>query len=111
MFGCASNQAQKTNRGAGLLGILALAAFALPSLGQTQQHSSLNGQHRRSAIVASPLQKAEGLIQQGLFEQARKIIEEQLQLDPSSVEAYNLMGIVYADPCNRRLPTGLKTGS
>jgi tetratricopeptide (TPR) repeat protein len=97
MFGCASNQAQKANRGAGLLGILALAAFALPSLGQTQQHSFLNGQHRRSAIVASPLQKAEGLIQQGLFEQAKKIIEDELQLNPSSVEAYNLMGIVYTD--------------
>jgi len=97
MFGYASNQTQKANRGTRLLGILALAAFALPSLGQNQQHSSLNGHHRPSAIVASPLQHAEELIQQGLFEQARKIIEEQLQLDPSSVEAYNLMGVVYAD--------------
>jgi tetratricopeptide (TPR) repeat protein len=98
MFGCASLQAQKAYRHPGLLCVLLLAALAIPSLGQAPQHPPLNG-HKASpsATVASPLQKAEGLIQQGLFEQARKIIEEQLQLNPPSVEAYNLMGIVCTD--------------
>ena len=97
MFGCASIQALKANRSAGLLDVLALVALVIPSLGQAPRHSPLNGQNRPSATVASPLQKAEGLIQQGLFEEAKKIIEDELQLNPSSVEAYNLMGIVYTD--------------
>jgi tetratricopeptide (TPR) repeat protein len=98
MFGCASMPVQKARRSAALLGIFALAALAIPSLGQAQQHSSRNGQNTRpSAAVPAPLQEAEGLIQQGLFEQARRIIDEQLKLDPSSVEVYNLLGMVYTD--------------
>ena len=47
------------------------------------------------AKVISPLQQAEELIQQDSLEQAREIINEQLKLNSSSVDAYNLLGIIY----------------
>ncbi len=98
MSGGASIQARKANRGAGFLALLVLAAPAISSFGQTQPHSSLNGDTTRPpATVASPLQQAEELIQQGRFDEAKKLIEEQLHLNPSSVEAYNLEGIIYTD--------------
>jgi len=82
-----------------VLGVLALAVLAIPNLGhaspQLPQKSS-----SQSAAAASPsqkadLQKAEELIQQGLFEQAREIVGGQLKQNPSSVDAYNLLGIAY----------------
>jgi tetratricopeptide (TPR) repeat protein len=40
--------------------------------------------------------EAETLLRQGSVEEAKRKIEEQRKLDPSSVEGYNLLGIVYS---------------
>ena len=40
--------------------------------------------------------EAEALLRQGSVEEAKQKIEEQLKLNPSSVEGYNLLGIVYS---------------
>ena len=96
MLGGASIRVQKANRWPGLLGILALAMLANPRSGRAAQNLPPNNQATsRPATPGSPLQKAEELIQQGLFEPARTIIREQLTADPSSVDAYNLLGISY----------------
>jgi tetratricopeptide (TPR) repeat protein len=54
------------------------------------------GYAQRKIQPADPsLRQAEELIQSGQLENAKAAIEEQLQRDPSNVEAYNLLGIVY----------------
>src|SRR4029077_8119218 len=96
--GCASIQAREANRGAGLLALLFLAAPAIFTFGQTQPNSRVNGQmHGPQRTTTSPLQHAEELIQQGHLDEAKKVIEEQIYENPSSVEAYNLEGIIYTD--------------
>jgi tetratricopeptide (TPR) repeat protein len=57
-------------------------------------HSSMNA--AGSAKKPSPFAEAEALLQQGQIEQAKAAIEEQLRLNPSSIEGYNLLGIIYA---------------
>jgi tetratricopeptide (TPR) repeat protein len=94
MSGCASIQIQKTNRNLLLLSILAL--LAVPGFGQAERRSPHNSQLTSPARSVSPFQEAEELVQKGELEQAREKIEEQLKLNPSSVEGYNLLGIVYA---------------
>lgn len=44
----------------------------------------------------SPFTEAEALLGQGLVDQAKRQIQEQLALDPSSAEGYNLLGLVYS---------------
>jgi tetratricopeptide (TPR) repeat protein len=61
--------------------------------GYTQQNPSDRKNAGRSE-AASNLVQARELIQQGLSEQAKSLIEDQLKLHPSDVEAYNLLGIV-----------------
>jgi tetratricopeptide (TPR) repeat protein len=96
MFHCASSQVQKANRNRGFLGILVVAVLAVSGLAFAAQQPSRNGHSAgQSAEVASPFQQAEQLIQQGLFEQATEIVAEELKQNPSSVEAYNLLGIAY----------------
>ncbi len=99
MLGCASVQIHKSSRGPRVLGVLTLTVLAIPGLGQASPQLRHKG-GSQSAASASPsqkadLQRAEELIQQGLFEQAREIIGEQLRQDPSSVDAYNVLGIAY----------------
>ena len=43
----------------------------------------------------SPFAQAETLLQQGSVDEAKQKIQEQLALNSSSVEGYNLLGIVY----------------
>ena len=100
MFGCASIQIQKTNRSLSLLGVLALALLALPGLAHEDQRPPHNSRVTPSERSASPFREAEELIQKGMLEQAKEKIEEQLKLNPSSVEGYNLLGIVYTTEKN-----------
>ena len=94
-----------------------LATLAIPLVSHGAQQVQPKGSSTsQPATAPSPLQRAEELIQQGLFEQAKEIIDEQLKLNPSSVEALNLLGIVYTDEKNmrdadRRLPARVETGS
>ena len=94
MLGCASIQIQKTNRNLLLLCTLALALPAVPGFGQAERRSPHNSQLAPPARSPSSFQEAEELVQKGEFEQAKEKIEELLKLSPSSVEGYNLLGIV-----------------
>ena len=89
-------KSQKTNRRLGLLGILALVLLAVPVSDYASQLPH-QGNTDQPGKAISPLQQAEELIQQGLFEPARTIIEEQLARNPADVDAYNLLGIVDTD--------------
>jgi tetratricopeptide (TPR) repeat protein len=93
MSGCASIQIQKTNRNLLLLSTLALALLAVPGFGQAERPSPHNSQLTPPENT-SPFREAEELVQKGELEQAREKIEEQLKLSPTSVEGYNLLGIV-----------------
>lgn len=63
------------------------------------QRKSLGDSHTNRP-TAPALREAEELIQRGLFEQAKNRIDEQLALDPSNLEAYNLLGIALTDQKN-----------
>ena len=92
---CASVQLRKGNHAPESLFALALAVLMFVSPGYAFPLLNL-----QAAQVASPLQNAGALIQQGQFEQARKILEEQVALDPSNADVYNLLGIVYSNEKN-----------
>ena len=92
-----------------LLGSLALAA-------QQPHHSAGAREPEQSSTPSPNLQQAEELRQQGLFDQARGKVQEELQRNPASVEAYNLLGIIYSDEKDseqrcRSIPASLETRS
>jgi len=72
--------------------VLALSGIALP-----QQKSSTPKSKPHSQPAPSPFQEAQALLAQGSLGEAKSKVQEQLQLHPSSVEGYNLLGIVYTD--------------
>ena len=55
---------------------------------------------QRTSKTASDLQDAETLIQQHRLNEARTMVLESLQRHPSSVEGYNLLGIILSDQQN-----------
>jgi tetratricopeptide (TPR) repeat protein len=61
---------------------------------------SIGQQHRSNVPVArsgqSPFSEAESLFAQGRLEEAKQTAVELLKLHPSSVEGYNLLGIIYS---------------
>src|SRR5882762_3941946 len=79
--------------------ILALIVAFIPCRGYAtpQQSSASTGNHRSSCKIPSPFQEAKSLLARGLVDQAKEKIQEQLKLNPSSVEGYNLLGIAYSD--------------
>jgi len=79
--------------------ILALIVAFIPCRGYAtpQQSSASTGSHRSSSKIPSPFQEAKSLLARGLVDQAKEKIQEQLKLNPSSVEGYNLLGIAYSD--------------
>jgi tetratricopeptide (TPR) repeat protein len=56
--------------------------------------------HTTPSAAAPDLTRAQEMIQAGQFEQARDLIEAQLKVDPSNVEANNLLGIVETNERN-----------
>jgi len=100
MFGDASLSSQKTCRPLRLSCVLVLAALAASFEAYAQETQGQQSDSKRAVTVASSLQTAEKLIQNREMAQARQILEEQLRRDPGSVEAYNLLGISYADEKN-----------
>jgi tetratricopeptide (TPR) repeat protein len=52
---------------------------------------------RQTSKISPLLQEAEDLLRQGSIDEAKNKIREELQRNPSSVEGYNLLGIVYTD--------------
>ena len=68
--------------------------FALSSA--AQQSGTARTSPRPASKLPSPFLEAETLLRQGSVEEAKQKIEEQLKLNPSSAEGYNLLGIVYS---------------
>ena len=91
MFGRTSIQIPKVSGSLAKIGIIGLLLFVVStSVFATQKTQTENE-------PPAPLRQAEGLIQTGHFEEARKILEEQIKTNPSRVDAYNLLGIVYTN--------------
>jgi len=61
-----------------------------------QQSASPRTSPRPPAKSSSPFFEAETLLRQGSIAEAKLKIEQQLKLNPASVEGYNLLGIVYS---------------
>jgi tetratricopeptide (TPR) repeat protein len=86
-------RARQTLRG--ILALATLVTFAqAAAVPQTSSSGSVSA--RPAAQSESPFQEAETLLAQGSIEDAKRKIQEQLELHPSSVEGYNLLGIVYS---------------
>ena len=64
---------------------------------QQSRHSATTAKAQPTSKTSPTLQQAEALRQQGLFDQAEAKVREELRRDPSSVEAYNLLGFIYID--------------
>ncbi len=74
--------------------ILALIViFAAAAVAQQPAPGQRNP--RPHATAASPFLEGETLLRRGSISEAKQKIEEQLKLHPTSVEGYNLLGIVY----------------
>ena len=79
-----------------LRGILALSTVFLLATGNAAQQSAPStGGTRQSTRTDSRFLEAEALLRQGSIDEAKKKIQEELERNPSSVEGYNLLGIVY----------------
>ena len=79
-------------------GALALVLILLFSLEAPAQQTSVNKTSGPPTSKTQPqFQEVEKLLSQGLIEQAKAKIQDVLERDPSSVEGYNLLGIIYSD--------------
>jgi len=80
----------------GCKSFLALLIFALVcrATAAPQQASPRQPSSRSSAKTSSDFQQVEGLMQQGRLDEAKARIQEELQRNPSNVDAYNLLGII-----------------
>ena len=76
-----------------LMCVLARGLFA-------QTTASHDSKPPKSSKIPAALVDAEALMNQGLLDQAKDKIQEQLKLTPSSAEAYNLLGILYSNEKN-----------
>jgi tetratricopeptide (TPR) repeat protein len=80
----------------GLRRVLAFAVvFVLAAGSKAQQSHPVQSTARPPSKGASPFLEAETLLRQGSIAEAKVKIEEQLSLNPSSAEGYNLLGIAY----------------
>src|SRR5579862_892640 len=75
--------------------LLLLCSLTLAA--QQPHHPAAARDGEQSPKPSSNLQQAEELRRQGLFDQARGKAQEELQRDPASVEAYNMLGFIYID--------------
>jgi cytochrome c-type biogenesis protein CcmH/NrfG len=84
--------------GAYSVGIQFLLLFTCPVVtAQQSSHSAAADKAAQTSRSSTNLQQAEALLRQGLFDQAKAQIEDELQHNPSNVAAYNLLGFVYID--------------
>lgn len=78
--------------------ILALALVLTCSLGLAAQSPARNqNKSQQSSATPSPFLEAETLLRQGSIAEAKTKIQQQLQQNPSSIEGYNLLGIIYSN--------------
>src|SRR2546425_1739646 len=84
-----------TGRGLRFSGILAIAIILFSSrILEAQQSASSRKEVPQTAKIQSHFPEVEELLRQGLIEQAKEKIQDELQRNPSSVEGYNLLGII-----------------
>ncbi len=78
--------------------LLALGVILVAATGSAAPQSAPSpaGKAPQTAKKASPFLEAETLLRQGLLDQAKQKIQDELQRNPSSAEGYNLLGIVYS---------------
>src|SRR5713101_594569 len=87
-----------TGRSPRFKGILVLSLiFLFPGVSEAQQSVPSRKNATQTAKIQSHFPEVEELLRQGLIEQAKEKIQEELQRNSSSVEAYNLLGIIYSD--------------
>src|SRR6266478_3439632 len=87
-----------TGRSPRFKGILVLSLiFLFPGVSEAQQSVPSRKNATQTAKIQSHFPEVEELLRQGLIEQAQEKIQEELQRNSSSVEAYNLLGIIYSD--------------
>ncbi|MFI5096182.1 MAG: tetratricopeptide repeat protein, partial [Candidatus Acidiferrales bacterium] len=79
---------------AGLPMVCALSLIFISVNGFAQQTVPIRGNARQSSKASPLLLEAGELLRQGSIEQAKEKIHEELRQNPSSVEGYNLLGIV-----------------
>jgi tetratricopeptide (TPR) repeat protein len=77
--------------------ILALTMLLFSAQGFPQQTVPNRGNARQLSKISPLLEEAEELLRRGSFDDAKNKIQEELQRNPSSVEGYDLLGIVYTD--------------
>src|SRR5208282_1445457 len=77
--------------------ILALVVLLIPMRGVGQQTAQSRGDGRQTSKTSPLLLEAQDLLRKGSINEAKAKIQEELQQNPSSVEAYNLLGIAYSD--------------
>lgn len=94
MFGRTSILISNAKRNWTLIHCVAFA-FVVLLVGASVAQNSARASHDQG-----PLHEAEALIQKGAFADARALLDEQLKLNPSSVDAYNLLGIIYTNEKN-----------
>lgn len=91
----------KLERRPGLCGFLALlfVCFTAAPAACQQSHLSHDRVHS-SPNAVSPFAEAEALLAQGKVAEAKEQIQEQLKLNPNSVDGYNLLGIANSEEKN-----------
>src|SRR5919109_3898827 len=92
----------RPSRAARSIGLFVTVAF-LCVLGAelfAQTPASHDSRPRQWLKIPSALVEAEALMNRGLLDQARDKIQEQLKRTPDSIEAYNLLGILYTNEKN-----------
>jgi tetratricopeptide (TPR) repeat protein len=79
-----------------VLGIWSLALLAILQFSHaSSSQSSPQVPTSSTPGSGSPLHEAQTLLQQGQFEQAKAILDEEVRRDPAKADAYDLLGIVY----------------
>ena len=87
-FVCAAGAAQ-------LCRVLALLLAIIPANGYARQTKPSRSNAQQTSQISPLLQEAEELLRQGSSEEAKKKVQEELEKNPSSLEGYNLLGIIY----------------
>jgi tetratricopeptide (TPR) repeat protein len=77
--------------------ILALLMVFVSTHGFAQQTAPSRSNSRKLQNISPLLLEAEELLRQGSIDEAKKKVQEELQQNPSSVDGYNLLGIIYSD--------------
>jgi len=77
--------------------ILALLVILISANAFGQQTVPRSGAIRQPSKISPLMQEAEDLLRQGSIAEAKKKIQDELRRNPSSVDAYTLLGIVSTD--------------